>query len=299
MKRFWLVVALAAALSGSCSRGEEAMAPASDAAAPQPVQSAAAPAAARSAGGEAVPPALAARSRKLIRRLDFHLVVRDTEGAAQQLQRLAVSLGGFVSDLNASRSGGVLHYQMTLRVPAERLDRAREEIRRLAVRVEKERMSTEDVTDQFVDLEARMRSLQLTESELRELLAESRERSRKAGEVMEIYRELTGIRTQIEQIQGQLNALQNLVGLSTIQLSLEPDAAATPLVAEGWRPGETVRDAFGSLLGFLRWAADLAIVLIIVVLPAAILLLVPLVLLRKAWKRWGPAGKARPKEMAP
>jgi hypothetical protein len=280
MKSPWLVLALLVALSGGCSKGREMAeeAPVADAQAPQ-ASRAAAPAA------QAVPPAV--RSRKLIRRLDVHLVVKDTEAAAQRLQELAAALGGFVSDLNAGRSGGVLHYQMTLRVPAERLDRAREEIRAIALRVEREQMSTEDVTDQYVDLDARMRSLQATEAELQELLGESRERSRKVGDVMEIYRELTGVRTQIEQIQGQLNALQGLVSLSTIQLTLEPDAAQKPIVAEGWRPNETVRSSFGVLVGFLQGVGDLLIFLVVVGLPVALVILIPVLLLRKAWKRWG------------
>jgi hypothetical protein len=288
MKSPWLVFVLLLALSGGCSKGREMGEEVSvaDVATPET-------AAARSSAGEAVPPP-AVRNRKLIRKLDVHLVVRDTEDAAQRLQQLAASLGGFVSDLNASRSEGVLRYQMTLRVPAERLDRAREEIRRIALRVEREQMSTEDVTDQYVDLDARMRSLQTTESELQELLAESRERSRKVGEVMEIHRELTGVRTQIEQIQGQLNALQNLVGLSTIQVSLEPDAAGKPIAAGGWRPNETVRSSFSVLVGFLQGLADLVIFLVVVALPVALVILIPVLLLRKAWKRWGP--KREPKQ---
>jgi hypothetical protein len=288
MKRACLALAVLMALSGGCSR-EEREAPVMDTAAQEQAAPPAAPAATRAAppeqGGQgAAPPAV--RSRKLIRRLDVHLVVKNTEAAAQRLQQLATALGGFVSDLNAGRSGGVLHYQMTLRVPAGQLDRAREEIRRLAVRVEREQISTEDVTDQYVDLDARMRSLQATETELRELLAESRERSRKVADVMEIYRELTGVRTQIEQIQGQLNALQNLVGLSTIQVTLEP------IVAEGWRPNETVRSSFGALLGFLEWLVDLLIYLVIVGLPVALVIVIPVLLLRKAWKRWGPKPEA-------
>ena len=291
MKSLWLVLALLLVFSGGCQRlaPEEAEAPVPPAAdVPQPE-----PAAARSAADGAQPaanaaPPPAARSRKLIRRLDVHLVVKDTEAAAQRLQQLAASLGGFVSDLNAGRSGGVLHYQMTLRVPAERLDRAREEIRAIALRVEREQMSTEDVTDQYVDLDARMRSLQATEAELQELLAESRERARKVADVMEIYRELTGVRTNIEQIQGQLNQLQGLVSLSTIQLTLEPDAVAKPLVAEGWRPNETVRSSFGNLLAFLQGVADLLIYLVIVGLPVILVILIPVLLVRMAWRRWGP-----------
>ncbi|MFP5285323.1 MAG: DUF4349 domain-containing protein, partial [Thermoanaerobaculia bacterium] len=275
MKSPWLVLASLVVLCGGCSKGREAaemeMAPAADVAAREAVQPAASQSAAPAA--QAAPPP-AVRSRKLIRRLDVHLVVKDTEAAAERLQQVAAGLGGFVSDLNASRSRGVLHYRMTLRVPAERLDRAREEIRAVALRVEREQLSTEDVTDQYVDLDARMRSLQATEAELQELLAESRERSRKVGEVMEIYGELTGVRTQIEQIQGQLNTLQGQVSLSTVQLTLEPDAVEKPIVAEGWRPIETVRASAGTLLELLQGVADLLIYLAIVGLPVILLILI-------------------------
>ena len=297
MKSRWLVFALLMALAGGCSKSRMAeegglAGPAADTA--EQARSTAAPGVAPVANAADAAPPPAVRSRQLIRRLDVHLVVKDTEAAAQRLQQLAASLGGFVSDLNASRSEGVLHYQLTVRVPAASLDRAREEIRAIALRVEREQMSTEDVTDQYVDLSARMQSLQATETELRELLAESRERSRKVGEVMEIYRELTGVRTQIEQIQGQLNALQDLVGLSTIQLTLEPDAAGKPIAAGGWRPNETVRESFGVLVGFLQGLVDLVIFLIVVALPVALVILIPVLLLRKAWKRWG----SRPKQEA-
>ncbi|HYN22727.1 MAG TPA: DUF4349 domain-containing protein, partial [Thermoanaerobaculia bacterium] len=193
----WIVLISLFVLLGGCAKREAAF---EDAEAPVAARAEAPPQpVAQSQVAAPTPPAAA--SRKLIRRLDLQLVVRDTEAAAKQLQALANSLGGFVSDVNASRVEGVLHYQMTLRVPTERLDRAREEIRQIALRVEREQMSTEDVTDQYVDLEARLRSLNATEAELRELLAESRERARKVEDVMAIYRELTGVRTQIEQIQ--------------------------------------------------------------------------------------------------
>jgi hypothetical protein len=288
--RSWPALLLLVLLAAGCAKREAAYeeavapsAPAADsatrsAAAPQPGTAQAATTAA------AVPQA---QPRKLIRRLDLALVVRDTEGTANQLQSLAASMGGYISDLNASRGLDVLRYEITLRVPVERLDAAREAIRRMALRVEHEQMSTEDVTGQFVDLEARLRSLRATEDELRELLAESRERARKVSEVMEIYTNLTEVRTQIEQIQGQLNQLQGQVSFSTIHLTLEPDAGSKPIVTEGgWRPGETTRNAFRNLVGFLQWVVDLVIVLVINGIPIMLVILVPVLLLRKAWKRW-------------
>lgn len=288
-------VLLLVLLSAGCAKEEaaptmEAEAPVAPSAADAPARSAPEPGVAQAATTLPQP-----ATRKLIRRLELALVVKDTEATAAALQKLVTSMGGFVSDVNASRDGMTMRYAMTLRVPAERLDAAREEIRRMALRVEREQMTTEDVTSQFVDSEARLRSLRATEDELRELLAESRERARKVAEVMEIYNNLTGVRTQIEQIQGQLNQLQGQVSFSTINLTLEPDSGSKPIVAEdGWRPGETTRNAFRNLVGFLQGVVDVLIVTVINGIPIALVLLIPVLLMRKAWRRWGRRSPAEP-----
>ena len=228
--------------------------------------------------------------RKLIRTVDLAFVVRDTEAAARRVEALANSLGGFVSDVNAQRSENLLEYQMTLRVPAERLSEALDALRKLAVRVEGERLATEDVTDKYIDLDARMRTLKATEDELRELLAESRERQRKVEDIMSIYRELTEIRAQIEQIQGQLNAFDRLVALSTIRLTLRSDVATAPVVRDEWRPVATVRGSARVLVEILKGLANVLIFLLIVVLPLVLLIGVPIWLLRRYLKRRQPPG---------
>jgi hypothetical protein len=289
--RSWSAVLLVILLSAGCAQSREAgseMAETAAVSAPAASDARSSGSAPESGVAQAATLLPQPQSRKLIRRLDLALVVRDTEETATRLQKLAVSLGGFVSDVNASRDSLAMHYEMTLRVPAERLDAAREEIRGMALRVEREQMATEDVTGQYVDMEARLRSLRATEDELRELLSESRERARKVAEVMEIYNNLTGVRTQIEQIQGQLNQLQGQVSFSTLHLTLEPDSASKPIVAEdGWRPGETTRNAFRNLVGFLQWIVDMLIVVVVNGIPIALVILIPVLLLRRAWKRWG------------
>ncbi|HEX3131373.1 MAG TPA: DUF4349 domain-containing protein [Thermoanaerobaculia bacterium] len=298
--RSWFVVLLLVLLSTGCKKEEAAPTMEEGVSAP----AAPAPADARSQSSESAPePGVAQAatvvpqpaSRKLIRRLDLELVAKDTEATAARLQGMVTSMGGYVSDVNASRNLEAMHYEMVLRVPAEKLDAAREEIRRMVLRVEREQMTTEDVTSQFVDSEARLRSLRATEDELRELLAESRERARKVAEVMEIYNNLTEVRTQIEQIQGQLNQLQGQVSFSTIHLTLEADSASKPIVAEdAWRPGETTRNAFRNLVGFLQWVVDALIVIVVNGIPIALVILIPVFLIRKIWRRWVGKPPAEP-----
>ena len=302
--RRWSAVLLLVFLSAGCSKSDDALSGvAEEPSAPAPAD-ARAQSAPESGVAQAAVSAISAVSaatvpqpanRKLIRRLELALVVRNTEETAASLQKLVTSMGGYVSDVNAARNLEAMRYDMTLRVPAERLDAAHEEIRRMALRVEREQMATEDVTSQFVDSEARLRSLRTTEDELRELLAESRERARKVDEVMEIYNNLTQVRTQIEQIQGQLNQLQGQVSFSTIHLTLEPDSASKPIVAEdGWRPGETTRNAFRNLVGFLQGVVDFLIVVLINGIPIALFILIPLLLVRKIWRRWVSKAPAEP-----
>lgn len=102
---------------------------------------------------------------------------------------------------------------------------------------------------------------------------------------MAVYSQLTEIRTRIEQLQAQLNSLANLTTYSTVNLNLTPTEAAKPIVSERWRPSKTVRKSFRKLLRTLQSLVDLAIVLVIVVLPVGALIAIPLWLLVKLWRR--------------
>lgn len=241
------------------------------------------------AGGDADPlPGPAAGSRKLVKTVELALRVEDTEGSAEEARAITEALGGFLAELSADRRGEVFRYSLVLRVPVERLDDAVSRIKALAVELDRESMRTDDVTRQFVDLESRLRTYRATEEELRNLLAESRRRDFDAEDVMAIYRQLTEIRAQIEQIQGQLEHLGDLAALSTIRLALEPTEGARPVVEEAWKPGDTVRRSFRALLEALRSLADAAIVFAVVVLPVLLILGLPLWWLVRRWRRRSP-----------
>ncbi|HEY7215522.1 MAG TPA: DUF4349 domain-containing protein [Thermoanaerobaculia bacterium] len=276
-------------LLGSCAKREaveeavpSATAPARDAAvqAPAPAQSKAAPATAPAANRA---PAI---QRKLIRTFNLELEVRNTEEAAGKIQALVTRLGGFVASANGQRRDEVFYYSLTVRVPVERVDEALAAIRALAERIDHEQQQVEDVTDQYIDLDARMRTLEATEAELRALLAESRQRARKVTEIMEVYRELVEIRSQIEQIRTQLNSYDKLAALSTINIELMPTEAAKPVVPDGeWHPGDTVRSSARALVGFLRWFLDFLIFALIVLLPIGLIVAVVVLALRRLWRR--------------
>jgi hypothetical protein len=279
----WRAGAAEAPYGSDLDPAAESQPPAADEALPElgRAAGAAAPGIAAAPDGTAPPPPV---PRKLVRTVHLTLTVTDGAKAAERVEALVEEAGGYVSSSEAvRRPDELLSVQMTLRVPIERLEDVVAAVRDLGERVERQSLSTEDVTDRYVDLQARLRALRATEEELTALLRESRARGHSAEDIMAIFRELTGIRSQIEQIQGQLQQLADRTTYSTIHLELRPAEAARPLVAEGWQPGATLRSSVRALVAALQWLADAAIVLIVAVLPVLLLISLGLwVLLRLA-----------------
>ena len=247
------------------------------------------PAALREAKAPGAAPAPAATReraeiRKLVKTVELDLRVPDTTASAGALQTLTTGLGGYVGEMNAQREGNLLYYRLTLRVPVDRLDDAVAKIKGLAERIDREVVRTEDVTEQHIDLSARLRTLEATETELRGLLSESRRSGRKADEIMAIYEKLMEIRSSTEQIQGQLQALEKMTALSTINVQLWPTESAVPVVSEGWHPGQTARRAFRGLLASLRVLGDFVIIAVIVLLPIGLVLAIPAWGLVRLWR---------------
>lgn len=222
--------------------------------------------------------------RKVIANARMELVVDNAEQSAEELSALAAELGGYVSQANLYRDtyGGrnLMRGTLTLRVPAEELDTALSRLEAMSLEVRSKSVDREDVTDEYSDIEAQLRNLEATENELRELLAEVRARPNASSEdILAVHRDLTEIRGEIERLQGRQNMLDNLIALSTIDVTLIPDAANRPVVEESWRPGTVLRDAMRALVSALQFFGDLAIWVVVFVLPILLLVLIPLVVL--------------------
>jgi hypothetical protein len=195
-------------------------------------------------------------------------------------------LDGYVASADMCRSDEQLRGTVTIRVPAESFDTAMDEIKSLAIEVERENVSTQDVTEEYTDLSARLRNLEATEEELLALLTEVRERTRQAEDVLAVHRELTDIRGQIEQIQGRMQYLARMTALATINVELVPEEIEEPIIQEGWQPLRTLRDASRALVDAGQFFVDAAIWLIVFVVPVLLVLVLPLVLIVIVWRRW-------------
>ncbi|NOZ29381.1 MAG: DUF4349 domain-containing protein [Chloroflexi bacterium] len=218
--------------------------------------------------------------RMIVRRASLSLIVQDTMAAMEEIRRLVEEVGGYVSESNAYRVGEQMQASVTVRVPVSELDRVLEQIKDMAVRVEHEQTSTEDVTAEYTDIESRLRNLEATEQELLALLREVRERPNATAEdILSVHRRLTEVREEIERLKGRQQYLDNLVALATITIELIPDALSQPVIEPGWRPLQTLRSAFRALVRALERLVDLIIWIVVFVVPILTLIAIPFVLL--------------------
>ena len=219
----------------------------------------------------------------IIRTAHLALKVEETERALAQIKAITTSLGGYVADSNVWRSDEKLQGTVTIRVPAESFDTALEQITGLALEVERESLSGQDVTEEYTDLGARLRNLEATEKELLELLTEVREKTRKAEDVLAVHRELTSIRGQIEQVKGRMQYLERMTALATITVELIPKEA---IVRTGWAPSGTLQDALRGLVRALQSLTDVTIWVVVFILPIALLVLLPFLVIFLFWRHW-------------
>jgi hypothetical protein len=233
-----------------------------------------------------------AEERMIIWTGDVSLIVKDAEDSLAKVEAIAKDLGGYVVNSSSWYQDDQLRAHLTIRIPSGEFDAAMERLKDLAIRVENRNVSTQDVTEEYTDLDARLRNLEATETELLALLTEVRERTSKAEDVLAVHRELTDIRGQIEQLKGRMQYLEKMTAMATINVELIPDVLARPIVVAGWRPSGTVANAFDALLKTLQFIVDAALWLIIYALPTlAVIAIVPLILWM-IWRRWRRSRKA-------
>lgn len=226
----------------------------------------------------------------------------DTRETMDDVTALVVRSGGFVAaaNVNPSASDRPPVISMTIRVPSPLIGETLDAIRDIAGEVVSESLETQDVTEEYVDIGARLRNLQRLEEELVAFLTEARNNpDAKTDDVLQVFVQVSDVRAQIEQLQGRMRFLDDRVDLATIGVTISPLPSSGPIVDEGWMPGLVLRDALRNLVSALQGAGDAAIWLGVFALPLVIVigspiwvgLVVWLVLRRRKAKRASiPAG---------
>lgn len=210
-------------------------------------------------------------NRLIARKASMSLIVDEVTASTQTVASLAERHGGYVASSRSWRAGDEARASLTLQVPAAALDAVMRALRTTSKRVETENVTSEEFTQEYVDLESRLRNLRATEEELRALLAVIRQRTQKATEILEVHERVMAIRGEIEQAQGRMIYLRNITSFSTLQVDLAPNVASKPVVTSGWAPKETAVSALRALTSTLQWMASVLIWFGIYIVPMIIL----------------------------
>ena len=235
MKRLIIGIALVILLLvpvAACARAPQEVVPPMPAPAPMPPP---APEEVYKAG--ALPST--AEERMIVRTGEMSLVVEDVTQASEEIAQLAVSFDGYVVSSRISGEEQDMRGRISIRVPDDKFEQALAELRNLAVRVTSESTSSEDVTEQYVDLKARLKNAEATENQYLALL----EKATDVEDILRIYESLSRVRQEIEQIKGRMQYLERTSSMSLITVQLQPVATAKPLVRAGWSALEALKSA--------------------------------------------------------
>lgn len=161
------------------------------------------------------------QARVVVRRASLEVEVEDVAPAVERATQLTQRLEGYVENAT-TREDKAAHLQ--LRVPSSRLDEALDSLARLG-KVKGRSLSTDDVTAQSVDLEARVASFREARDKLRELLA----RAATVADAVAAQAELARVQAELDSLEGQLRTLQSSVQLSAITLTVDRRVVLGPL----------------------------------------------------------------------
>jgi hypothetical protein len=160
--------------------------------------------------------------------------------------------------------GPVQTANLSIKVPVDAFSDALQRLRELGTPAQ-ESVSTQEVTEEYVDLDAQVRNLEATEQQYVRLL----DRAQRIEEILPIQQRLNDVRSQIERLRGRMTLLQRRADLSTITLTLVLPAKGEAVTAGEPRILRTAREALSRLGTAVAWAADAAIALVIYALPIA------------------------------
>lgn len=199
------------------------------------------------------------QERLVIFNAHLSLETVDIPGAIERIRGLAESYGGYVAGSSRSTYGMQSRAEITIRIPKDRFRAAVQQIETYG-KVIDEGTTSEDITQQYIDVKARLNNLQKQEERLREIL----DMAKTVDEILRVENELERVRGEIDSLQGQINYLEGNAEMSLISVSLaEP---APPFTPPGMNWGETLEIA---ILGFFTVLRGM-IILVVALAPMVV-----------------------------
>lgn len=189
------------------------------------------------------------REQMIIRNGDIRLVVEDVLNTGEEIINLVNGLNGYVVSSRFWDEGHDIMGYFSIRVPDESFDTAMTALDNMAVRVASESTDSHDVTQEYIDLDARLRNAEATENQYLNLL----DKATSVQDTLQIYESLSRVRAEIEQIKGRLLYLERISSTSLVNIYLEPEKSNEPWVIGDWSIGEAFKSVIQGVVIFGQW----------------------------------------------
>ena len=218
----------------------------------------------------------AQQERLVIKNADLSIIVDDPAEKITEISTLAESMGGHVVSSNTYQSyadsgAQVPEGNITIRVPAEKLDTALKQIKENVAEVDSETVSGEDVTDQYVDLQSRLKAKKAAEEKMLEIMSQART----TEETLAVYSQLQTIQSDIEVLTGQINYYERSAAMSSISVRVIATEKSKPIEIGGWKLGETASKSAQNLINYLQGFMRFLVNFFIFILPVLVTLFLP------------------------
>lgn len=223
--------------------------------------------------------------RKIIRNGELTLETESPTEGLRKITAAAESHGGFVvtSEFkqNPVSAGAKPSQSVTVvaRVPSAQFAAALEQIRNSGERVVQEKVSGQDVSEEYLDVEARLRNKKALEGQFLEIMKQAR----KVGDALDVQTQLADVRTEIERLEGRRRFLENQAALSTITTTLQMPQPIIAATTAGF--GSTIKQAFGDAIDMAASIVLFVIQSVIVLVPIAFFFGLPLWLIWRVLRR--------------
>lgn len=235
------------------------------------------------------------QERIVIKEATLEIVVKDPPQTLNMITKLADEMGGYVVNANLHQTrtiSGEEHPRasITIRVPSSMFDEALGLIEAESDRLPVRNVNSQDVTSEYRDLQSRLRNQEAAENQLIRIM----ESASKTEDVLNVHRELTNIREQIELIKGKIQFYEQSSQLSAIRVEIIPKESVLPVTIAGWQPVGVVRDAVQSLVNTLQFLATTLIWIVIYLIPVLLVIFLPFYVIARLLFRWHTQRKSKP-----
>jgi glucan-binding YG repeat protein len=174
---------------------------------------------------EAAPRELDIPSQMVIYQADLQLRVKKFEQTLQNIEEQVAKYGGYISESNVSKDGvEQVNGQITVRIPQKNFQAFLRDAEGQAAEVLQRNITGTDVTEEYVDLESRLKSKRVVEERLTSFM----KTAQKTEDLLKISADLAAVQEEIETIQGRMKYLENQTSLSTIHISLFENKVIVP-----------------------------------------------------------------------